>query len=160
MVALISDTHGNVQATARALELLDKASPDRFIHLGDIGNAAVVTLFGDRQSDFLWGNNDTNRDELLAAVKRVGAEMHSTLELQGSGGTTLLAHGHTTAIRDGLRSRRYSAVIFGHSHERMNELRDGVRFINPGALYRARDYSCALFDPDTLEVTFVMVPKE
>ncbi|MFP4378393.1 MAG: metallophosphoesterase family protein [Spirochaetales bacterium] len=159
MIALLSDTHDNVGATARAIELLSRASPEIYLHLGDIGSPRLVSLFRGLPTRFIWGNNDTDAARIAEAVAGIGASIGECFEIDGALGRIFAAHGHTAAVRDAARSGRYVAVIFGHSHESLNELRGGVRFINPGALYRAREYSCALLDPDTLRVDFVGVWK-
>jgi putative phosphoesterase len=160
MIALISDTHGNTGATRRALVRLREATPERFVHLGDVGGREIVELFHGLELTVLLGNNDLDRVALHEAVSKVGGELRETIELSGRAGRILVTHGHTAAIPNAIKEGGYAAVVFGHSHVAVNEVRNGVRFINPGALYRAREYSCALFDPDTLEVVFVPIPKE
>lgn len=160
MIALLSDTHGNLGATERALRLLEPFSPERYLHLGDIGGAGIVLAFEGVRVDFLWGNNDYDRSEITTAARRIGARVHETMEIDLPGGRCFASHGHTPAAARAMASSTYDVVLFGHSHTATNEVRDGVRLVNPGALYRAATYTCALLNPHTLDVRFVTVSKQ
>lgn len=159
MIALLSDTHGNIAATERALRLLAPFAPERYLHLGDVGGAAIVLAFEGLRVDFLWGNNDYDRSELVAAARRIGACFHETMQIDLPAGRCFASHGHTPAAARAATSGEYDVVLFGHSHVAMNVVRDGIRLVNPGALHRATSYTCALLDPQTLDVRFLTVSK-
>ena len=42
IIGLISDSHGDAPITRRAAELLARRGADLLLHLGDVGNEAVI----------------------------------------------------------------------------------------------------------------------
>ena len=159
MIALVSDTHGNVDATRRALDLIAPHRPTEYLHLGDVGSVDVIHAFAGLPVRLLIGNNDHDIDRLSRAANEIGASLHESIELHREGRRVLATHGHTRRLNDGIAGGSYDAILFGHSHLMTNECIGSTRLINPGALYRAPRYSAALVDLTSLEVTFIDVPK-
>lgn len=159
MIALLSDTHGNVDATRRALDLLAPHAPTEYIHLGDVGSPEVVRAFTGLHARLLIGNNDYDIAGLAAAAGEARVSLHKTIELMSHGHRVFATHGHTRRMKDAVANRSYDAILFGHTHVPADEIAGVTRLINPGALYRAPRYSVALVDPVSLEVTFIDVPK-
>jgi putative phosphoesterase len=159
MIALLSDTHGNVEATRCALALLAAHEPREYLHLGDIGSAAVVDAFAGLPVRFIWGNVDHDVETIAAAVAAIGATIHDALELDVAGHRAVATHGHSRAMKQAQRDPTCELILHGHTHVRRDEVVGGKRFINPGALHRAATYTCAVLDPETLALTFVEVPK-
>lgn len=159
MIALLSDTHGNVAATLRALDLLAPHGPAEYIHLGDVGSGDVIHAFAGLSVRFIVGNNDSDVGHLADAASRVGASVHETIELCTYRHRVLATHGHTRRFKQAVAAGSYDAVLFGHTHVATDDRIGTTRIINPGALYRAATYSVALLDPESLGVTFIEVPK-
>lgn len=119
-VGLISDTHGLMRP--QALEALQGC--DYLIHGGDIGKPEILeTLKAVAPLTVVRGNNDT--DDAWAsgvpheAVLRIGEVAIYT--------THILAD-VPKSLPDDVR-----VVVTGHSHRPLQQVRDGVLFINPGS---------------------------
>jgi putative phosphoesterase len=119
-VGLISDTHGLMRP--QALEALQGC--DYLIHGGDIGKPEILeTLKAIAPLTVVRGNNDTDdawaSDVPYEAVLRIGEVAIYT--------THILAD-VPKALPDEVR-----VVVTGHSHRPVQQVRDGVLFINPGS---------------------------
>lgn len=121
-LGLISDTHGHLDP--RVFDLF--AGVDRILHAGDIGYPSLILeLEGIAPVTAVLGNNDPGLDFKLTEVLEV-------LDHK------VLVH-HIVNPSDPLRSigerfsrSRPNIVVFGHSHQRFHQTRDGVVFLNPG----------------------------
>ena len=70
-----------------------------------------------------------------------------------------VVHGHLSSDLRRVLSDRPDYLLSGHSHL-AHDIREGsVRKINPGALYRAREFSVALLDLKTDVLQFLPVPR-
>jgi uncharacterized protein len=119
-VGVISDTHGMVRPEAiRALR-----SPELIIHAGDVGDSAVLErLSAIAPTIAVRGNVDKGpwaQSLPLSEVVQVG-------EIQ------LYVLHDLAALDLDPRAAGFAAVIFGHSHQPIAEVRDGVLFLNPGS---------------------------
>jgi putative phosphoesterase len=119
-VGLISDTHGLMRP--QALEALQGC--DYLIHGGDIGKPEILeTLKTIAPLTVVRGNNDTDdawaSDVPYEAVLRIGEVAIYT--------THILAD-VPKSLPDDVR-----VVVTGHSHRPLQQVRDGVLFINPGS---------------------------
>ena len=125
-IGIVSDTHDKVLAALHdAL-----AGVDEILHAGDIASAEAMAEI-----------------ETIAPVTAVRGTMDERAladrlpeeEILTRGGVRIaLVHGHRVgrASPDDL-AKRYGGggvdlVIWGHIHEQVSELRDGVRYFNPG----------------------------
>lgn len=119
-VGLISDTHGLLRP--QALEALQGC--DYLIHGGDIGKPEILdALKTIAPLTVVLGNNDTDdawaRDVPHEAVLRIGDVAIYTTHILADVPKSLL---------EGVR-----VVVTGHSHRPLQQMRDGVLFINPGS---------------------------
>jgi len=119
-VGLISDTHGLLRP--QALQALQGC--DYLIHGGDIGKPEILeALKAIAPLTVVRGNNDIDDawacDVPYEAVLRIGDLAIYT--------THILAE-VPKALPEGVR-----VVVTGHSHRPLQQMRDGVLFINPGS---------------------------
>ena len=162
-LALLSDTHGNVTRTARAIAALKAFHPVHVIHAGDIGSAAVLTElaagFADPETPItcVLGNVDTYIDDLVSPVHFLSIP-GSLAPLPLAGQSIAVLHGHDTRRLDAvIASASYDLVITGHTHLAADERHGRTRIINPGALHRAQQPSCAILDLATDDLTFLPI---
>lgn len=125
---VISDTHGNVSLALKAHSLSEPV--DIIFHLGDGCDDAELM-----------------RDVLEVPVINVagncdiGSKAPRELVWESEGKRILLSHGDAYGVKAGLarldqRARNIGAdaVLFGHSHLPLNELRSELLVLNPGTL--------------------------
>lgn len=120
-IAVISDTHGLMRPSV--VELLKGV--DHILHAGDFGTQAVLDeLRTIAPLTCVRGNVD---HEAWAD------ELPMTDIYQSGEHTFYVVHNIDDLDVDPV-SAGISVVIFGHSHEPLEETRNGVRFLNPGSI--------------------------
>lgn len=119
VIGVISDTHGLMRP--QALQAL--AGSHLIVHAGDIGNSAVLhALSSIAPVTAVRGNVD---GPWAAAVPDT-----AVVEV----GEVLLYVLHDICRLDlKPESAHFAAVIYGHSHKPADEVRNGVRYFNPGS---------------------------
>lgn len=129
-IAVMSDTHGNVQLAVSALKSVEKI--DKLIHLGDyyrdalqIGNKIGVPVHA------VSGNTD------LDSNPRVDREM--VLELGGA--RFFITHGDLYRVKQGIDLLVEKAImevadvaLFGHTHFSFKQRIGNILYINPGCI--------------------------
>ena len=129
-IGIVSDTHNNLKNVQRIVELFNASGVERVIHTGDITQAKTIDVFAELTMPMygVYGNNDEERDTLLAAVERHGfyfqdppfvlewaqrsiMVVHDPLEFEGhlDNSNDLALHGHTHLYR---YEQRQTQVMF------------------------------------------------
>jgi putative phosphoesterase len=157
-IAIVSDTHGRVETVARAFELLKGRGVELILHCGDIDDVETVRLFP-AETHFVFGNCDTEHDELRAAIAEVEATLHEPFgHLELPGAQVAFVHGDDIGLLKGLEhSGQFDFVFHGHTHVAAERRVGKTRVINPGALHRARPRTFAILDLASGEMESVMV---
>ncbi|MBU0640404.1 MAG: metallophosphatase family protein [Planctomycetes bacterium] len=161
IIGILSDSHGDRPRTAEAVQVLRRHGAEAFIHCGDVGGEFVLADLAGLRVWFVWGNTDSPDASLERYVQSLGLPLPECvpLRLQLAGRSLAVFHGHEpqfTRLTRLVQAERPDAlarlmpgcdyVLHGHTH-RASDLRVGpVRFINPGALYRARTHTVATLD--------------
>ena len=154
-VGVASDNHQNTAAVEQAVRYFAKMEVDAVIHLGDIGSPAMLRRFATFPLALAIGNTD-DPIALGQAAERVGVVWSSTdLTLDVGGHTVYATHGHLHR----LPPADCKLVLHGHTHQVRDEILDGVRFCNPGALYRARRWTAAVWYPEVETFTVQELPR-
>jgi uncharacterized protein len=156
-IGVISDTHGDVAMTRRALDILDRQGVGLTIHCGDVGSA-VVPLFDGRQVHFVAGNTDDPED-LRQAIYDADHTLHDepgTLEIEGR--QIAFLHGHDIVLLNHtVHSGHWHLVCHGHTHAAMVRREGSTLVVNPGAISRTRTPSLAIVELPSMEVTEVLL---
>jgi putative phosphoesterase len=120
VVGIISDTHGLLRAEAIAA----LRGSQLIVHAGDIGKQEVLDqLRALAPTSAVRGNVDTQG--WAATLPTTDAVEVGELRLW-------LLHDISELDLDPVAAG-FAAVIFGHSHQPLIEMRDGVLFLNPGS---------------------------
>jgi putative phosphoesterase len=157
-IGILSDTHDRAARAGRAAERLRAEGAERLIHCGDVTGPDVVFAVhaAGLPAAYVFGNCDHDRSALRAAFEAVGAtclDAGGVLELGDK--RVAVTHGDDTRAFRRLLAARPDYLLYGHTHEPLNE-RDGpTRQINPGALHRARRYTVVVLDLERDEARFV-----
>jgi hypothetical protein len=128
-IGVISDTH-LTGYSERLKHLIDRhfADVEMVLHAGDLVDLAVLTIFGKLDVRAVSGNMDP------ASVREILPE-RLTLELGGLRIGLIHGWGSPAGMEDRLLKEfdRLDCLIFGHSHQPLNRVRDGVLLFNPGS---------------------------
>ncbi len=155
-IGLISDTHGDTQATSAAARMFESLQIDLLIHCGDIGSAEVVSLLSAWPSHFVMGNMDPGNG-LEQSIVEAGQTFHRRfghLELDGC--SVAFLHGDDAKLlHETIDSRRWDLVCFGHTHSATSFRRGQTLVVNPGAIRRTAGPTVAVIDIPSMDVTTV-----
>ncbi len=157
-IGVISDTHDRLPTFSRAIALFKRLGVDAVFHAGDYVAPFAAKLIA---PDVLpvplycvYGNNDGERAGLKKLLPNI-VDGPLRVEL---GGKTILMHHWVDQLtpRDLLGA---DAVITGHTHEVVNEVRKGVLFLNPGECCGWVNDRCSvmLLDLDTMKADVIDV---
>ena len=156
---IASDIHGSAYYCRKLLEAYTEEGADRLLLLGDIlyhgprndlprdyAPKEVIALLNERKNDIycVRGNCDTEVDQMVLPFPCL-AEF-SQLLLDGK--TFYLTHGHH-ANPDSLPPLPAGSVfLFGHTHVKLDEVRGGIRCLNPGSVSIPKDgsHSCLIYE--------------
>lgn len=158
-LGIISDTHGHVGYTQKAVEALRARGVDCVLHCGDIGSPEIVPLFADWPTHFVFGNVDRRTRELREAIERAGQTCHGrfgSFDLEGCK-IALLHSDDGKRFRETVASDEWDLICYGHTHVADEFKRGHTRVLNPGAVYRATPHSVAVVELPALSVEFVEV---
>lgn len=146
-LAILSDTHNRYARVERVLEILKERAVELIVHCGDIEDADTVELFP-AHTHFVFGNCDTDRISLRAAMQNIGATLHEPFgHLDVEGISLAFLHGdNRTLFRDVENSAAFQFLFYGHTHIAKEHQTGPTRVINPGALHRAHEKSFLLLD--------------
>ena len=160
LVGIMSDTHDQVERAAGASALLAAEGAEALIHCGDLTGPEVVHAIAEAgpTCSYVLGNNDFELEGIARAIAATGGnDLGWAGELTIAGKRIAVTHGHLAEEFRRLLRSEPDYLLFGHSHQPLDE-RDGpIRQINPGALHRARQWTVALLDLDADSVRFLRV---
>lgn len=156
-ILVASDTHGRVDLLMEAISR--NPDLDAVIFLGDgISDLEFVSEYF-RLRHISWyavrGNCDFDRLFRDEPLEKTGV-------LSIAGHRIVYTHGDLYGAKGGMeglyslaKSREADIVLYGHTHRRREEYRDGVYYVNPGSLYSSDNgKSCAILTLDEKNVLF------
>ncbi|GAB4417807.1 MAG: metallophosphoesterase family protein [Bacteroidia bacterium] len=144
-IGILSDTHGLLRP--EALDALQGV--DHILHAGDVGDPAILDRLASLAPlTVVRGNIDKGpwaQALPLTAVAEVGGRFFYLL--------------HDIAQLDlDPAAAGFDVVVFGHSHRPADDMRDGVRYLNPGSAGPRRfslPTTLVRMDPRTLVPDFI-----
>jgi len=128
-IGVISDTHLNISD-----DRLEKIVEDHFrdvdlvLHAGDIVDLEVLDVFGDKEVYAVSGNMDHASVREIFPEKRV-------VELEGWRIGLIHGWGSPFGLEDKIlrEFEDVACIVYGHTHQAVNEVKEGVLFFNPGS---------------------------
>ena len=158
-LGILSDTHGRAEACAIAVRTLIDLGAQALVHCGDVGGEPVLDALAGHPCWFVWGNNDLDRRRLRAYAEDLGLACLGDLgRFTFAARQFVLTHGDDirqldaicTAAERGQTLPGIAApddyLLTGHTHAPLDARFGRLRWINPGALHRARPKTVALLD--------------
>jgi putative phosphoesterase len=157
-IGIISDTHDRVERTARAVKLLAAQGAQTLIHCGDLTGPEIVAVCAPLPCYYVFGNNDFSEDLLERAIASSGGVclgQGAIVELANR--RIAVAHGHEATRIRRLLGENPEFLLFGHSHHPTDLKRGPTRWINPGALHRAANWTVASLDLGTDQLHWITI---
>lgn len=136
-LAVISDTHDNIQNIEAAITEINKSDADILIHCGDLCSPFVIkklALFNG-PVHIVFGNNEGDRFTIeKVSLGFSNITLHGDIAfLKMEDADIAFTHGPEFA-RDLADTGKYSVVFFGHTHRRENLRINDTWLINPGEI--------------------------
>ena len=156
---IASDIHGSAFWCEKLMNIMKREKPDKLILLGDLlyhgprndlpeGYAPkqVISMLNDHADKILAvrGNCEAEVDQMVLSFPC----MAEYFQIPVDGVLFYLTHGHHKSP-DRLPSLSEGSVFLsGHTHVKMNEVRQGIRCLNPGSVSIPKDgsHSCLLYE--------------
>jgi hypothetical protein len=157
-IGILSDTHDRIQRTQSAVKLLFAQGAETLVHCGDLTGPEVVAECAMLPCYYVFGNNDFGETTLERAMTSSGGiclGYGGVIELGGR--KIAVTHGDEPARMRRLLAQKPEFLFYGHSHHPSDFQRGLTRWINPGALHRAAEWTVALLDLDTGVVQWINV---
>ena len=160
---IASDIHGSAHWCGRLVELIEKEQPDKILLLGDLlyhgprndlprGYAPkqVIPMLSRYQDKIIAvrGNCEAEVDQMVLPFPC----MADYALLVADGTTFYLTHGHHASPDDLPPLEPGSIFLSGHTHVKMDEVRGGIRCVNPGSVSIPKDgsNSCMVWENGAL----------
>ena len=164
-LGVVSDTHGNVANTHKAVRLFRQHAVQLIIHCGDIGSPEIPPLFVPWPTHYVFGNVDAiadshvegNRSLLRVAIEAAGQTLHGRFGtlVVGKRRIALIHSDDSVRFHDAINSHQWDLICYGHTHRAECHNDAGTIVLNPGAVHCGSPPSVALVDLQTLDVTSI-----
>lgn len=158
MIGILSDSHDNLNALRRAIDIFQQAGCRLVIHAGDF-----VAPFAARELASLhcplkavFGNCDGEKIGLQEAIKPFGEIRPAPFIWAEDNLRFLLTHLHHE-VESLAHSGRYDVIIFGHTHRPEIRRLGSTLLINPGETggWLTGQSTVVLFDPRRQEADLI-----
>jgi len=132
-IGVIADSHDRVTTLERAVHMFVRQEVEAIVHAGDyVAPFAAMLLAPPNIPESTpvhccFGNNDGEREGLLKTLPQL---VDGPVRLDLGGCTVVMEHFLDWLKPDDIEGA--DVVITGHTHEIVNENRDGVLYLNPG----------------------------
>lgn len=158
-IGIVSDTHNRYQTVAKALEQLHQRNVELILHCGDIEDSETVQMFQGHPTHFVFGNCDTDRDELRQTIPSCGLTLHEPFgHLELDGRKIAWIHSDDRRLfRDVEQSGHFDYLFYGHTHHAEQHRTGPTLVVNPGALHRARVKTFVVLDLSSGEMESVAI---
>ena len=159
IIGILGDTHDRADATAAGVRALRDRGAEFFIHAGDVGSEAVLDQLAGLSAVFVWGNNDWDRMPMARYAQSLGLTCGGDMyRLTLDNKEIAVTHGDSDqTVRKLLEGQSLDYLFTGHTHVPHDRRSGKTRWINPGALYRARHKTVAALDLATDRLTLLTV---
>ena len=160
LIGILSDTHNQLKRTTAAIQLLHAEGAQILFHCGDLTDPGIVGICAVLPCYFVFGNNDVERtDEILTAINQVDGAVCLGWggEVELAGRRVAMTHGHLIKEYRRLLATNPDYLFLGHSHVAADHREGVTRFINPGALHRAEEFTVALLNLETDNLKLLQV---
>jgi uncharacterized protein len=132
LIGIISDSHDNLPAIKKSVEVFNSKNVDVILHAGDFVSPFTANEFRKLKMKLIgvFGNNDGDKPFLKQKFKNIG-EIHSTpYKFEIDGKKIVLMH-EPRLIDELLQDKKYDIIVYGHTHK-IDIRKEKSLVINPG----------------------------
>ena len=162
---IASDIHGSAYYCGKLMEVMDRFQPDKLLLLGDLlyhgprndlpreyAPKQVIPMLSQYQDTIIAvrGNCEAEVDQMVLPFPC----MADFTQLDVDGKVFYLTHGHHASPDALPQLSEGSVFLSGHTHVKMDEVRNGIRCINPGSVSIPKDgsHSCMTYEDGVFTV--------
>jgi putative phosphoesterase len=165
---IASDIHGSAFWCGKLMEVIENEQPDRILLLGDLlyhgPRNDLPTDYAPKQVIPMLAQH---KDKIIAVRGNCEAEVDQMVlpfpcmadfAMVADGGVIFyLTHGHHASPDHLPPLEEGSIFLSGHTHVKMDEVRNGIRCLNPGSVSIPKDgsNSCMVWDNGTLKTVLL-----
>ena len=156
---IASDIHGSAYWCGKLLELAQQEQPDKLVILGDVlyhgprndlpreyAPKQVISMLSSWADKILCvrGNCEAEVDQMVLPFPCMAT--YSQLFVDGR--TFFLTHGHHYNPDSLPQLEAGSVFLYGHTHVKLDEMRQDIRCLNPGSVSIPKDgsHSCLFYE--------------
>jgi len=155
-IGLLSDSHDDMAAIAKAVALFNAEGVVQVLHAGDIVSPFTFEVFRGLQAPLggVFGNNDGDR--LLLRERSAGALRPQPHFVTLDGLRIVIVH-EPPLVRSLARSGDFDCVVYGHTHEPDVRREAAALVVNPGkaAVLDKGRATVAVLETETREARIV-----
>ncbi len=165
---IASDIHGSAYYCRKLMEVLEEVQPDKLLLLGDLlyhgprndlpreyAPKQVIEMLSQHKDIItaVRGNCDAEVDQMVLPFPC----MADFARLEVDGVVFHLTHGHHDSPEHLPDLPAGSVFLSGHTHVKMDEVRQGIRCINPGSASIPKDgsHSCMVYEDGVFSVVLL-----
>ena len=158
-LVIASDIHGSAYWCGKLLEVIQEVQPDRILLLGDLlyhgprndlprdyAPKQVIPILSGLADRILAvrGNCEAEVDQMVLPFPC----MADYALVEADGLTLYLTHGHHSNPDNLPPLAKGSVFLSGHTHVKLDEVRGGIRCLNPGSVSIPKDgsHSCIVYE--------------
>ena len=155
-IGLLSDSHDDLDALAKAVALFNAEGVVQVLHAGDIVSPFTFEVFRELRAPLggVYGNNDGDR--LLLRERSKGA-LHVQPHFVAPGGLRGVIVHEPPLVGALARSGDFDLVVYGHTHLPDVRVEGGCLIVNPGKAARLNKgrATVALLETETREAVIL-----
>lgn len=158
MIGVMADSHDNLHAVKKAVQLFNDAGCELVIHAGDF-----VAPFAARELENLncpvkavFGNCDGEKKGLEKAISSFGEIKEAPLTFTHDRRHFIVTHIHT-GLKTYIHSKKHDIIIFAHTHKPETRKDGKILILNPGETggWVSEKSTVALLDIETLSAEII-----
>ncbi len=161
-IGVLSDTHDNLSNTTAVLSAFRERGIETIVHCGDLTSPEMASHFEGFRVILTIGNMDHTTGAIKKRLEKMREDNFVGMVFKGKlGGAPVAAtHSHVAGkIMELVQEGRFKWIFHGHTHEKRDEVIQGVRVVNPGALggLGREPRTFCIVDLDAGDVEFIKV---
>lgn len=164
-LVIASDIHGSAYYCGKLMEVIEQVKPDKLLLLGDLlyhgprndlprdyAPKNVISMLSQHKDNIVAvrGNCDAEVDQMVLPFPCMG----DSARLDVDGVVLYLTHGHHESPNNLPNLPEGSVFLSGHTHVKIDEVRQGIRCLNPGSVSIPKDgsHSCLVYENGVFSV--------